>query len=40
MTTATLPLIEQSAPPKISYLLTVGSDAKTVKGEKLGLWTQ
>ena len=35
MTTATLPLIQQSDPPKISYLLTVGSDAKTVKGEKL-----
>jgi len=26
-------------PPKISYLLTVGSDAKTVKGEKLGFLT-
>ena len=39
MTTATLPLIQQSAPPKISYLLTVGSDAKTVKGEKLGFLT-
>ena len=38
MTTATLPLIQQS-PPKISYLLTVGSDAKTVKGEKLGFLT-
>ncbi len=39
MTTATLPLIQQSEPPKISYLLTVGSDAKTVKGEKLGFLT-
>ena len=38
MTTATLPLIQQS-PPNISYLLTVGSDAKTVKGEKLGFLT-
>ena len=39
MTTATLPLIQQSAPPKISYLLTVGHDPKTVKGEKLGFLT-
>ncbi len=39
VTTATLPLIQQSDPPKISYLLTVGSDAKTVKGEKLGFLT-
>ena len=33
MTTAILPVIETS-PPKVSSLLTIASDAKTVKGQK------
>ena len=41
MTVQTLPLVnnENLAPPSISYLLTIGNDPKTIKGEKLGYKT-
>ena len=40
MNIQTLPLIDnQISPPSISYLLTIGNDPKTIKGEKLGYKT-
>ena len=41
MTTAILPVIPglQASPPKVSSLLTIASDAKTVKGQKKGYLT-
>ena len=41
MTVQTLSLVnnENLAPPSISYLLTIGNDPKTIKGEKLGYKT-
>ena len=39
MTTTTLPLIQQSDPPNIGYLLTVSNDAKTILGQELGFLT-